>query len=169
MCVVSGVWYAGEVERVEVIVGPLTVLVVGTMVVVEVVVVRLIVELNFPSSGRVVVARDVSSTVMKKGSNVVEIAGTVELSVDPEELVVSAVVPTRLLGDAEVTLMVVCGTNISDVTEGVCGAEGDVRTLLGRSGLEVLGGWLVEMPVVVVVDAVACVVCEAEVGCVVGE
>ena len=56
---------------------------------------------------------------------------------------------------------------ISDVTEGVCGAEGDVLTLLGRSAVgaaEVVGEWLMEMPVIVVVDAVACVVCEAEVG-----
>ena len=49
----------------------------------------------------------------------------------------------------------------------MCGAEGDVLTLIGRSGdkeAEVVGGGVLETPVVVVIDDAACVVCEAEGG-----
>ncbi|CAL8380212.1 unnamed protein product [Arctogadus glacialis] len=83
-----------------------------------------------------------------------------ELNVDLGELVVSAVAPTPVLSDADVSLTVVCGATISDETEGVCGAEGDVLTLLGRSGdgeaeVEVVGvivdGETGEMEEVVVV------------------
>ena len=166
---VSGVWNADEVERVEVVVGVSTVLVVGTRVVVVVVVVGLIVKMKSPSCGREILAEVVSNNraVKEKGGDVVlEIAGPMELNVDLGELVVSAVATTPVLSDADVTLTVVCGATISDVTEGICGAEGDVLTLLGTSGdgEAVVGGGLVEMPVVVVIDDAAWVVCEAEVG-----
>ena len=75
LCVVSGALYAGEVERVEVIVGSLTVLVVGTTD---------IVEMNFPSCCRVGLAEEVSQNraVMERGADgVLEIAGPMELNV----------------------------------------------------------------------------------------
>ena len=171
---VSGVSNAGVVERVEVVVGLLKVT--GTPVaVVVVVVVGLIVEVNFPSSGGEILAEVMShnKAVKEEGGDVVlEIAGPMELHVDLGELVVSAVAPTPVLKDADVTLTVVCGATISDETEGACGAEGDVLTLIGRSGdgeAEVVGGGRIGMPVVEVIDDAACIVCEAEVGRVVGQ
>ena len=114
---VSGVWNAGEVERVEVVVGVLTVPVVGTSVVV-VDVVGLIIETN--SCGREILAEVVSHNraVRETGGDVVlEIAGPAGLNVDLGELVVPAVAPTPVLSDADVTLTVVRGATIAVVTE----------------------------------------------------